>query len=388
MTIERTIRPARESDMQAILGMIAHSRSVMRANGNDCQWGDGYPGDDDVGEDIGRGIGRMIVEAGRPIGYFALLRTPEPTYGYIAEGDWIDLRTPYCTLHRLAAAPGTHGIAEAAFAWAEGRCDSLRADTHRSNHIMLGILRKRGYCRCGVVYMADGSPREAYQKMMYPMVRPDLRAYIEERVLPQYDRFDSAHGRDHALAVMARSMELAADFGDADPEMVYVAAACHDIGLCRGREQHHAASGRMIREDVTLGRWFSPPQVETIAQAAEDHRASAGRPPRSLYGRLVAEADRCIEPATIVRRTAQYGLAHFPALDHEAQWRRCLAHLKEKYAAGGYLSLLIPHSRNEAKLEELRRLIGDESALRRLYEQVTAEELAQQQPCHASPKTR
>ena len=161
-----------------------------------------------------------------------------------------------------------------------------------------------------------------------------------------------------------------------DEEMLYTAAACHDLGLSVDRKTHHLESGRIIRADARLRAWFSEEQIETIAQAAEDHRASATTPPRSLYGRLVAEADRMIEPVTIIRRTVQYGFAHYPELDKEGHWQRTLEHLHEKYAEGGYLHLLIPGSPNEEPLARLRAIIKDEAHLREIFEKVFNEETA------------
>ena len=156
--------------------------------------------------------------------------------------------------------------------------------------------------------------------------------------------------------------------------MLYTAAACHDLGLSVDRKTHHLESGKIIRADARLREWFTPQQIEVIAQAAEDHRASATTPPRSLYGRLVAEADRLIVPETVIQRTIQFGLSHYPELDKEAHWQRTLDHLHEKYAEGGYLHLLIPGSPNEKPLEELRAIIRDEPYLRKLFERMFAEE--------------
>lgn len=111
-------------------------------------------------------------------------------------------------------------------------------------------------------------------------------------------------------------------------------------------------------------------QIETIAQAAEDHRASSDHEPRSIYGRIVAEADRQIIPETVIRRTVQYGFSHYPELDREGHWRRMLDHLHEKYAEGGYLKLWIPESPNAQKLAELREIIRDESRLRSIFEEI------------------
>lgn len=205
-------------------------------------------------------------------------------------------------------------------------------------------------------------------------IRKSLQEYIETEVIPQYGAFDKAHREDHARAVMERAMKMAEGFPEANPEMVFTAAACHDLGLAIDRKTHHLESGRIIRANQRLLEWFTPEQIELIAQAAEDHRASAQTPPRSLYGRLVAEADRMIEPETIIRRTIQFGLSHYPELGREEHWQRTLEHLHEKYAEGGYLHLLIPGSPNEAPLAALRSIIHDEPYLRALFERMFDEE--------------
>ena len=206
----------------------------------------------------------------------------------------------------------------------------------------------------------------------------ELIAYIEREIIPRYAAFDKAHREDHARSVMDRAMTMGKAY-DIDEEMLLTAAACHDLGLAVDRKTHHLESGRIIREDVRLREWFSPEQVEVIAEAAEDHRASAQTPPRSIYGRLVAEADRMIDPLTIIRRTVQFGLSHYPELDREGHWQRTLEHLHEKYAEGGYLHLLIPGSPNEAPLEALRKIIRDEVRLREIFDSVYREET--ERPC-------
>jgi uncharacterized protein len=204
-------------------------------------------------------------------------------------------------------------------------------------------------------------------------IRESLHNYIYQEVIPRYAAFDKAHREDHALTVIDRALSMGRQY-DIDEEMLLTAAACHDLGLAVDRKTHHLESGRIIREDKRLSEWFSSGQIETIAQAAEDHRASAKTPPRSIYGRLVAEADRLIVPETILRRTVQFGLSNYPELDKEGHWTRMLEHLHEKYAEGGYLHLLIPGSPNEAPLKRLREMIKDEARLRILFESVFTEE--------------
>ena len=200
-----------------------------------------------------------------------------------------------------------------------------------------------------------------------------LLEYIEREIIPRYSSFDKAHREDHARTVIARAMEMGRNY-DIDEDMLLAAAAFHDLGLAVDRKTHHLESGRIIREDARLREWFSPDQIETIAQAAEDHRASGKTPPRSIYGKIIAESDRDIIPMKILRRTIQFGLEHYSELDKEAHWKRFVEHLHEKYYYGGYLKLYIPESKNAPKLEELRKMIADEVKLRVLFDQMFEEE--------------
>lgn len=194
-----------------------------------------------------------------------------------------------------------------------------------------------------------------------------IRLYIELEIIPRYDNFDAAHRRDHVEYVIAQSLKLAEHY-DVDRDMVYVIAAYHDTGLAVDRKTHHLESGRIMRADRNLRQWFSEGQIETMARAVEDHRASSDHEPRSIYGKIVSEADRQIDPETIIRRTVQYGLSHYPELDREGHWQRMLDHLNEKYAEGGYLRLWIPESDNAGKLKELHEIIKDRDYLESLFD--------------------
>ena len=211
------------------------------------------------------------------------------------------------------------------------------------------------------------------------MIREDLRRYIEQEILPLYDSFDRGHRRDHAHQVIERSAQIAEAF-EVDAEMVYAIAAYHDTGLRFGRENHHSDSARIILADKELQRWFTTEQILTIAQAAEDHRASAARAPRTIYGRIVAEADRLIIPELIIRRTVQYSLANFPALDREGHWLRSQEHLHEKYDEGGYLRLWIEGSDNAERLKRLREIIADKEQLREIFDKIFNEEQNKKEP--------
>ena len=199
-------------------------------------------------------------------------------------------------------------------------------------------------------------------------MNPGLKRYIEREIIPRYEHFDRAHDVGHVRTVIARSLELAARY-EVDADMVYAIAAYHDTGLVNGRENHHLDAGRILAADHELRRWFSEEQIRTMREAVEDHRASADHAPRSIYGRIVAEADRVIDPATIIRRTVQYGLDHCPGLDREGHFVRCLEHLREKYAEGGYLKLWIPESENARRLEALREVIRNPELIRKAFDE-------------------
>lgn len=180
---------------------------------------------------------------------------------------------------------------------------------------------------------------------------------------------------EHVTRVIRRSLELARKTG-VDINMAYTIAAYHDLGLTGPRAIHHLTSGKILMADARLKRWFSADQLKMMKEAVEDHRASASRTPRSIYGKVVAEADRDIEPENVIRRTIQYGLANYPQLDYEGHWKRFMQHMDEKYSVNGYIRLWIQGSENERKLNELRQLIAEPAKMRPVFDRIFAEEIA------------
>ena len=201
----------------------------------------------------------------------------------------------------------------------------------------------------------------------------DLMEFVEAQILPQYVHFDKAHNMEHVTRVIRRSLDLARKLG-ADLNMAYAIAAYHDLGLSGPRAIHHLTSGKILMADARLKRWFSADQLKMMKEAVEDHRASASRAPRSIYGKIVAEADRDIDPETVIRRTIQYGLSNYPQLDKEGHWQRFMQHMDEKYSVNGYIRLWIQGSENERKLNELRKLIVEPNEMRQVFDKIFAEE--------------
>ena len=202
----------------------------------------------------------------------------------------------------------------------------------------------------------------------------DLVEFIETQILPKYNAFDRAHNLEHVTRVIRRSLDLVKSTG-ADINMVYAIAAYHDLGMSGHRADHHLRGGKILAADARLKKWFSVEQIKVMKEAVEDHRASASRAPRSIYGKIVAEADRDIDTEVVIRRTVQFGFANYPELDKEGHWRRFKEHMNSKYSKDGYIKLWIPNSPNAQKLNELRNLIAQPIKLREAFSKFYEEEL-------------
>ena len=197
----------------------------------------------------------------------------------------------------------------------------------------------------------------------------DLVEFVETNILPQYAHFDRAHNLEHVTRVIRNALDLVRKTG-ADINMVYVIAAYHDLGMSGPRAIHHVTGGKILVADARLKRWFTTEQIKIMKEAIEDHRASASHAPRSLYGKIIAEADRDIVPEIVFQRTIEYGLANYPELGRDQQWQRFRQHMDEKYSVSGYIRLWIPGSPNEKRLNELRNIIAQPALLRERFEQI------------------
>lgn len=160
--MSRIIREARVEDLPALMPIFDAARQTMCRSGNTGQWVNGYPSEEVIMTDIKRGGGYLIEDDGRPVAYFAFLPSPEPTYAQIYEGKWLN-DEPYHVIHRLAGLPDAHGIWSSVTQWALAQTHSLRVDTHRDNHIMQHCITKYGFVYCGVIRLASGTERLAYQ---------------------------------------------------------------------------------------------------------------------------------------------------------------------------------------------------------------------------------
>ena len=207
--------------------------------------------------------------------------------------------------------------------------------------------------------------------MLASNVSLDLMEFVEKNILPRYAAFDKAHNLTHINRVISRSLELASKIG-ADADMAYAIAAYHDLGLEGPRAVHHLTSGKILAADQRLQKWFTNEQLKIMKEAVEDHRASTSHTPRSLYGKIVAEADRDLEPSIVFRRTIEYGIDHYPEKNKKEQWQRFLSHMENKYSSHGYIRLWLPNSPNEQNLKRIRELISAPQLLREEFDRIYA----------------
>ena len=197
----------------------------------------------------------------------------------------------------------------------------------------------------------------------------ELMQFVETSILPKYNDFGRSHGLQHVQRVIEQSLQLAKKTG-ANVNMAYVVAAYHDIGMSGPRAIHHITGGKILAADQRLRKWFSEQQIVTMREAVEDHRASLSHAPRSIYGKIVAEADRDLSPEVVLTRTVQFGLENYPERRMEEHWDRFVEHLRNKYSSEGYITLWIPNSPNEQHLRELRNIIADSARLRKEFERI------------------
>ena len=157
-------RGANRFELDQIMEVYARARALMAQNGNPTQWGDNYPSRQLIEEDILSNRLFVCVINGELEAVFAFILGEDPTYKKIEDGQWL-ANGPYGTLHRLASAGHRPGVARMVIEWCLEHCESLRADTHADNKIMQHVLESNGFTRCGIIHVADGSPRIAYQKL-------------------------------------------------------------------------------------------------------------------------------------------------------------------------------------------------------------------------------
>lgn len=190
MKTELCIEPATLKDIDRIMEIFSTAKKFMRSAGNPGQWNGAYPDKELIAGEI-RDKHCFVVKdrSGKVAGTFCLILGDDPTYREIEGGSWLN-DEPYGTIHRIASDGTTHGIGHACFEFSAGIIGNLRADTHRDNAPMLGLLEKEGFSRCGTIHLKDGSPRIAFQRT------ESVRERLAKLVCPRFineERYRNGH---------------------------------------------------------------------------------------------------------------------------------------------------------------------------------------------------
>lgn len=159
--MEYSVRKARSEDLPRIDDIYAYAREFMAKTGNPNQWGKTNPPHEWLVDDIEKGL-LYVITAGESIhGVFYFYIGADPTYGSIEDGTW-KYPEPYGTIHRIAA-DGSGGILKTAVAFCSGMINHIRIDTHHDNIVMQKAVAKLGFQRSGIIRLANGDPRIAYE---------------------------------------------------------------------------------------------------------------------------------------------------------------------------------------------------------------------------------
>ncbi len=156
------IRKAEIDDLKTIMNIYHIAQDFMIESGNPNQWARRYPSCELIKDDIANGVCYLVCDSEGPHGVFALFSGDEPTYQHIENGSWIN-DEEYVTVHRIAGDGKVHGIFKSIIEYCKAKSDNIRIDTHKSNIVMQKLIEKNGFEKCGIIYVADGSPRIAYQ---------------------------------------------------------------------------------------------------------------------------------------------------------------------------------------------------------------------------------
>lgn len=158
------IRKAVESDLLEIKSIVDKARELMKSSGNVNQWVDGYPSSEVLLSDIRSGNAYLLLRENKAVAYFAMIDGPDPTYNLITKGSWLN-DDSYGVLHRVASSGEAKGVFKEILLYASEHYSNIRIDTHHDNKIMQRLLEQNGFVYCGVIFLGDGSPRLAYQRI-------------------------------------------------------------------------------------------------------------------------------------------------------------------------------------------------------------------------------
>ena len=202
------------------------------------------------------------------------------------------------------------------------------------------------------------------------LIDSKLKKYVEENLIPQYNKNEKAHSIEHIKYVIRRSFELIEQNElDVDNDIVYVVAAYHDIGHHIDPKKHEIVSAEMMAKDENLKNFFSEEELLIIKEAIEDHRASSEHMPRSIYGKIVSSADRNNTVEQCLERSYYYGKRLDPNATDRELYERAFYHLNLKFGVNGYAKFFLRDREYEKFLEDIREVLKDKETFCKMQEE-------------------
>jgi len=202
------------------------------------------------------------------------------------------------------------------------------------------------------------------------LIDSKLKKYVEEKLIPQYNRNEKAHSIEHIKYVIRRSFELIEQNKlDVDNDIVYVVAAYHDIGHHIDPKKHELISADIMSKDENLKNFFSKEELLLIKEAIEDHRASSDHMPRSIYGKIVSSADRNNTVEKCLERSYYYGKRLDPNASDRELYERAFYHLNLKFGVNGYAKFFLKDKEYEKFLEDIREVLKDKETFCKMQEE-------------------
>ena len=251
--MNRIIREAKTTDITDIMLVMEAAKKIMRSSGNMHQWADGYPSEAVIISDMKKHGGYIIEDAGRIVGYFAFLPSPEPTYSKIYDGKWLDDIQSYHVVHRIASYPDVHGIFSDIMDFCFSHDANIRIDTHKDNRIMQHNIEKHGFTCCGIIYLANGDERMAYQKLN---TEPVLHQKTFQELTVD-ELYELLRVRSEVFVVEQNCVYQDMDYDDQESIHLWLTVADKVVALARvcpaGTHMQEISIGRVITTERNKG---------------------------------------------------------------------------------------------------------------------------------------
>lgn len=156
------IEYANISQLDDIMSIYSTAQDFMAKVGNPNQWKKVYPSRQIIKQDILNANLYVCLENNTICGVFCFTIANDSTYSYII-GKWLN-EDKYGVIHRLASSQTSKGVAKACLEFCFDKIKNIRVDTHKDNIVMQNLFAKFGFTYCGIIFLADGQERLAYQK--------------------------------------------------------------------------------------------------------------------------------------------------------------------------------------------------------------------------------